>query len=207
MVGAVRSPISRSSVDLPQPDGPISDTNSPGADGQVDRLERVTVRGAVPNTLPTPDVGRRAPSSARGSGRPAPSCADGSASDRWSAALHRPVPAAHHDGLGDVDEAEEEQAQQCTSRSSPTAFRPGDVVLVVVEDRAAEAGASPAVCSPMIAPMIDGRGADAERGEQVRHRRRQAQLPEDLAARGGVRAEQLERARDRPRAGRAATRS
>src|SRR3954454_11526145 len=29
-VGWIRSPITRSSVDLPQPDGPISETNSPG---------------------------------------------------------------------------------------------------------------------------------------------------------------------------------
>ena len=32
-----------------------------------------------------------------------------------------------------------------------------------------------------------------KRGEEVRHRCRQAQLPVDLAPRGGVRAEQLER--------------
>ena len=29
--GGVRSPITRSNVDLPQPDGPISETNSPGS--------------------------------------------------------------------------------------------------------------------------------------------------------------------------------
>src|ERR1041384_5208093 len=30
-VGWIRAPMMRSSVDLPQPDGPISDTNSPGS--------------------------------------------------------------------------------------------------------------------------------------------------------------------------------
>ena len=34
----------RRSVDLPQPDGPISDTNSPGLDVEVDALERRDAR-------------------------------------------------------------------------------------------------------------------------------------------------------------------
>ena len=37
-VGSTRSPITRRSVDLPQPDGPISETNSPGLDREVDVL-------------------------------------------------------------------------------------------------------------------------------------------------------------------------
>ena len=41
----MRSAIRRSSVDLPQPDGPISDTNSPACDGEVDVDERVDLVG------------------------------------------------------------------------------------------------------------------------------------------------------------------
>ena len=44
-------------------------------------------------------------------------------------------------------------------------------------------------------PDDGGRGRDPEAGEQVRPRRRQAQLAQDRAARRGVRAHQLERAR------------
>ena len=36
--------MTRSSVDLPQPDGPMSETNSPGADVEVDPLERDRAR-------------------------------------------------------------------------------------------------------------------------------------------------------------------
>ena len=41
-VGWIRSPITRSSVDLPQPDGPISETNSPGCDSRSMSCSAVT---------------------------------------------------------------------------------------------------------------------------------------------------------------------
>ena len=40
-VGCSRSAMTRSSVVLPQPDGPISETNSPRLDGEVDIGERL----------------------------------------------------------------------------------------------------------------------------------------------------------------------
>ena len=47
--------MSRSSVDLPQPDGPMSETNSPRLDRQVDPIERRRPPPSpVPKTLPTP---------------------------------------------------------------------------------------------------------------------------------------------------------
>ena len=41
LVGSVRPAIRLSSVDLPQPEWPISETTSPFADGQVDVAQRV----------------------------------------------------------------------------------------------------------------------------------------------------------------------
>ena len=54
MVGAVRSPISRRSVDLPQPDGPMSETNSPWRMVRSTASSAVTEAPVVAKTLPTP---------------------------------------------------------------------------------------------------------------------------------------------------------
>ena len=53
-VGLSRSPISRSRVLLPQPDGPISETNSPGAMVRSMALKASTRSAPDPsNTLPS----------------------------------------------------------------------------------------------------------------------------------------------------------
>ena len=49
-----------SSVDLPQPDGPVTATNSPAADGQVDAAQGTHGRGvAVERPLEVPDLDDR----------------------------------------------------------------------------------------------------------------------------------------------------
>ena len=62
----MRSAMSRSNVDLPQPDGPISETNSPGATVRSTSTSAST-RSALPalNTLPTPPISTAPPTPAR----------------------------------------------------------------------------------------------------------------------------------------------
>ena len=53
VVGGVRSVTSRRSVDLPEPDGPISETNSPRAMARSTRSSAWTASGPSPNVLET----------------------------------------------------------------------------------------------------------------------------------------------------------
>ena len=53
-VGCRTSAIRRSSVDFPQPDGPIRAANSPRATSRVTSPSAGTAPGPVPNTIETP---------------------------------------------------------------------------------------------------------------------------------------------------------
>ena len=115
-VGSIRSPITRSSVDLPQPDGPISETNSPGRDLQVDVLERgdIAPRERLRDALDRDDRRR---------------------------SLRRLRRAPHDELLGDHDDEEEDDPEQRRDDvRRPQLLRLERVVLVEVDDRAAEAG-------------------------------------------------------------------
>ena len=170
----------RSSVDLPQPDGPISETNSPGAIVEVDaRRGRSSAPGRrALKVLPTPldpDDGRR-----RRCWRHRRRLGHRRRSGQRS---RRPAgPAAQDDELGDADEQKKAIPRSAAGDDRrPELLGPGDVVLVVVDDHPAEAVGDPARALADDRPD-DARGRrDLERREQVRQRRRAAQLPEDVA--------------------------
>src|SRR5215213_5843904 len=133
VVGEVRSPISRRSVDLPQPDGPMSETNSPSRI-EKSMSSRAWVRpAAVSKTLLTPLISTTALPRAS----PGPCCT--------SAVM----PASPDGGVGtgtkreelqEPDGDEERQAQERRGEHRrPQLLGPGDVLLVEVEDRAAQA--------------------------------------------------------------------
>src|SRR6185369_3104114 len=158
--------MSRSSVDLPQPDGPMSETNSPGA---IERLmsSRAVVRPpAVSKTLLTPEIATTL----------VPGCPLTSASPEG-----RVRPAAKREQLQQPDGDEEGQAEQRGGdHRRPELLRTGDVLLVEVEDRAPESELAAArVPLPHDRPDDARGGRDLERREQVRQRGGHAQLPED----------------------------
>ncbi len=185
--------MTRSSVDLPQPDGPMSEMNSPAPDLEVDALERGRDRGPAGEDLVD----------ARDRGRPARPIGPGSAT-----AVHRGHPSAapgrprSATSSSRADHHEERDAQQRRDEDRrPQLLGTGDVLLVEVDDRATEAVGDPARALADDRPD-DRRGrGDLERREQVRHRGRQADLAIRRPAPGRVRAHQLERPRvGRPKA-------
>ena len=107
-VGSVRLATRRSSVLLPQPDGPISETNSPGLRrrGRCRRGRRPGRRGRGLKTLPTP----------------ATATADGSASSRHRLAF-RPV--AHDARSISADQAGHGQPEDGGAEHGRVDLRPG----------------------------------------------------------------------------------
>src|SRR6478672_8653288 len=187
-VGPVRSPMIRSSVDLPQPDGPISETNSPRAmSSEIPSSAVVTGWSPRANTLSTParwTTGwsvMRAGLLGRRLGR--------------SGGLRRAA-IAEDEPLGDDDQHEEHDAEQGRAADRrPELLRAGDVVLVEGDDEPAEALRDSARALADDRPDDPGRRRDLQRREEVRQRCREAQLPVDLGARRGVRPHQLHRPR------------
>ena len=184
--------MSRSRVDLPQPDGPISETNSPG------RIAR-----SMPSSALVRPAGRLEDLVDAGDRRRPARCAVRARSSRpWPS---QPVAAAGRprsaDQLGDPDRRGRTPGRAARRRGSRPTASPGAlrVLLVEVEDRAPE----PELAAARV-PLADDRADDArrrgdlERREQVRQRGGHPELPEDRPARGGAAAHQLER----PRVGR-----
>ena len=129
-VGSTRSPITRSSVDLPQPDGPISETNSPGW-----RSRSMSWRACVwppSKVFVTCSIETAAGWSV---------CVIGLRS-RWVGARSRDVApgrARTTSALDDHDDAEEDDPEHGRDDvRRPERRRVERVVLVEVEDRAAE---------------------------------------------------------------------
>src|SRR3954447_1983428 len=142
-VGWIRSPMIRSSVDLPQPDGPISETNSPGSISRsiscsavvsskrfVTSLIATTVMAVCPDDR---RVDRSVPTAARA--EPVrPERDDASVVSRE--VLRR---APHRELLGEEDDEEERDAERGgdhVRRPEPGRLR--RVVLAVVDDLPAE---------------------------------------------------------------------
>src|SRR5919109_216069 len=172
VVGWMRSPMTRSSVDFPQPDGPMSDTNSPRAMSRsMPDKAVVTTTPSRANVFSTPD--RRTTVV----GAPVDPASVMRSLAR-SSALHDRRAAAQDDDLGEADHAEEDDADQRRDEDRrPQLLGPGDVVLVEVDDRPAETVRDAARSLADDRPD-DRRGRrDLERGEQVRQRRRQPHLP------------------------------
>ena len=148
-VGSTRSPMIRSSVDFPHPDGPISETNSPGAISRSMSCSAVTpvpktfVRPLIETTLAAA-LTRGAP--ARGARR---------ASRRARPTTNKTMPSTAAD---DVRRPQERRLER--------------VVLVEVEDRAAET-------------VLDRRGRLADDRADHARRRRDLQRREDVRQRRG----------------------
>ena len=161
--------MTRSSVDLPQPDGPMSETNSPGAMSRSMPLSATVSRppSRVVNTLSTPRI--RTTAAGVRPGRPAPA---GHASTPG-----RPRRTMH---LRDADHEEEHDPEHAGDEDRrPQLLGPGDVVLVEGRDHAPEPLRDAAGVLADDGADDAGRRGDLERGEEVRHRRRQAQLGVD----------------------------
>src|SRR6476620_4108166 len=112
-VGSVRSPMIRSRVDLPHPDGPMRDTNSPAAIERSIESSAATDVLPSPNTLPTPRASTTAGVDPAGVGLVSGGVSVmGSSSvavaSRFSKRPGRPVPAA---GQGDLDKSHEADEQ------------------------------------------------------------------------------------------------
>src|SRR6476659_2235854 len=136
-VGPVRSPMIRSSVDLPQPDGPISETNSPWAMSS-EMPSSAVVAGWSPraNTLSTPARWTTGWSVMRAGllGRRV----------GWSGGLRRAA-VAEDEPLGGDDQQEEQNPDEGRAADRrPELLGTGDVVLVEGDDQPAEALGDPA---------------------------------------------------------------
>src|ERR671920_2401418 len=156
-VGWIRSPMIRSSVDLPQPDGPISEMNSRSSSSRPMPCSAVTspkrfVTSLIATTLMSGDVLR---------------CA------------------AHDELLGDQHDQEERDPKRGRDHvRRPETGRLRRVVLAVVDDLAAEPVLDR---RRQLADdrADDARSRrDLERREDVRQRGRHAQLPEDAPLAG-----------------------
>ena len=178
-VGSMRSPMIRSSVDFPHPDGPISETNSPCSIVEVDALER----------------GRRPPLSKTFDRRPVIGDDVRRAHTRFSGAPRTTIFSA----ISTMRKKLMPSAAAMTFVAHRSCRLDG-VVLAVVDDLPSE---------PVLdrrRQLADDRADDArcrrhlQRGEDVRHRGRYAKLPEDAPIAGSVRVHQLECAADQPNA-------
>src|SRR5688500_15637784 len=183
VVGAVRSPMSRRSVLLPHPDGPMRLTNSPRP------MVRSIPESAVVTALP-----------------PASNCLS-SAETRTTGASDSVIgPSSGHFGNGaaaaqgnqlrQADEAEEDDAEHgARDDGGPQLLRSADVLVVEVDDRPAQPVADLSGALAHDRSHDAGGGAHLQRREEVGQGSRHAQLPEDAAPAGGIRAHQLERPR------------
>src|SRR5687768_5704711 len=149
-LGAVRSPMSRSSVLLPQPDGTMRLTNSPRPISRSIPLSAVvTACPAGPKRFSTPLT--------RTTGAPVPSGCIG----------QRPPP-AQDDELTDADQPVEGDPQHRAGEDGgPQLLRTADVLVVEVDDGAAQP--VPNLSMPLAddGPDDAGRRGHLERGEQV----------------------------------------
>src|SRR5215212_3156926 len=148
--------MSRSSVDLPQPDGPISETNSHSPIVRSMPSSAWTPPLSVPNVLSTPAT--------RTTGR------TWSAAGACSATGRRAVSVSREKRFDEANEPDEAEAEdRADDDRCPQAFRPRRVVLVVVEQRAPESIGDPR--RELADERADDRrrGGDAERREEVRH--------------------------------------
>src|SRR4029079_12352890 len=193
-VGPVRSPMIRSSVDLPQPDGPISETNSPWAMSS-EMPSSAVVAGWAPRANTWSTLERRTTGwSVMRAGLLVRRL--GGSAGLWPAAVAKDVPLD-----GDDQQEEENPEQGGAADRRPELLRAGDVVLVERDDQPAQAFGDPARPLADDRPDDPRRRGDLQRREEVRQRRRQAQLPVDLGARRRVRPHQLHRPRvERPQA-------
>ena len=185
----------RRSVDLPQPDGPISDTNSPAAMSRS-MPSSAFVTTASPRLNDLVDAGDPDDGGRRGGG----GMAVIGIGRLLSASVSRRRRRAGRAGRRPRRRGRRGRRRRPSSAGDddrrPQLLGPGDVVLVV--GRGSRGRGRPAIPpgpSPMIAPDDARRRGDLEGGEQVRQRGGQAQLAVDVPARRGVRAHQLERAR------------
>src|SRR5918994_2193342 len=187
LLGWIRSPMIRSSVDFPQPDGPIRETNSPSPISRS--IPCTATTPPWPNSFETPEsvttlmavasqsirVDRSLQTDARA--KPARLEA-GTASGASCHVLRR---SADDDPLDQDDDQEERDPEQRRDQvRRPQDRRRGRVVLVEVADRAAE------TVLDRRRELTDDRADDArcrrdlEGGEQEGQRGGKPQLPEDL---------------------------
>src|SRR5215207_9890413 len=140
----MRSPMSRSNVDLPQPDGPIRETNSPPPMERSMSSSARTPPARSPNVLPTParrtagvepTAGVEAAAGSREAGEGLGSVTGAPFVVVESGAGRRPVAIPGDEAFCQADEADEPEAQdRAHDDRRPQAFRSGRVVLVVVEE-------------------------------------------------------------------------
>src|SRR5437763_6699683 len=125
-VGWIRSPTTRSSVDLPHPDGPISDTNSPGSISRSMPCSAVVSPKRCVTSLISTTLMADSP--------------DGRRDDASVVSRHVLRRAADDEPLSDQHDEEERDAERGRDHvRRPEAGRLGRVVLAVVDDLAAEA--------------------------------------------------------------------
>ena len=174
-VGSSRSAMSRSSVDLPHPDGPMSETNSPACDREVDareRGDRAPPCRARRRSRSTPRTTTASVASAAGVG-------SGSAAVGWGAAAHATA-SCRRNGL-----------RKAASRATkPAATRPSSTAPKIGDHGFAGSLEAATAVSRMSRPMPpaepdrdlgdDGadhgvRGGEAQRGDEERHARGQPQ--------------------------------
>src|SRR5258706_13040015 len=134
--------MSRSSVDLPQPEGPMSDTNSSRSIERSMPSSACVCPAAVSKTFETPAI----------------EAGDWPASVIGSPCARR-GPAAQREQLHDPNDPEEGQAEdRGGEHRRPQLLRPAAVLLVEVQDRPAEPELAPARV-----PLADDRADDARR--------------------------------------------
>src|SRR3954447_3206700 len=163
--------MTRSSVDFPQPDGPMSDTNSPGATSRsMPRRATVWLRSRPVKTLSTPAIRTIGPATGGASGVVMGELgSSGSGVDAGSAAEGEDLRDAH-------DEEEQDAEHRRDEDRRPQLLGSCRVVLVERRDDAAQALLDRAGVLADDRADDRGRGGDLERREQVGHRCRQPKL-------------------------------
>src|SRR5688500_10219559 len=184
-VGAVGSPMSRRSVLLPHPDGPMRLTNSPRPMVRsIPESAVVTAWPAALNSLSSAET-RTTGASESVIGPSSRHFGDGAAP-------------AERDQLRHADEAEEDDAEHGAREDGrPQLLRSADVLVVEVDDGPAQPVADLSGALAHDRSHDAGGGAHLERRGEGGQRCRHAQLPEEAAPAGGIRAHQLQRSRVR----------
>src|SRR4051812_19280645 len=198
-VGWIRSPTIRSNVDFPQPDGPISDTNSRSpisrsipCSATVCPNRRETPSSCTTLTAESPD-GRRIDRSVQTAARAEPARPDADSASAVSYEVLRRPP--HDELLGEQDDEEEGDPERGSYHvGRPQTPRLRRVVLAEVDDLGAEAVRDRRRKLPDQRADDACGGGDLQRREDVRQRRGEAQLPEDPPLARRVALHQLERA-------------
>src|SRR5687768_12221863 len=174
--------MSRSSVDLPHPDGPMREMNSPASIWRSIASSAFVRPPLASKILSTPATS----TTGLGAGCDGRVWVSLMASSKGRSSGGRAGPAAEREELCDPNREEERQAKQRRREDrGPELLRGAAVLLVEVQDRPSEAELAAARVSLAHDGADDARrSGDLQRGEQVRQRRRHPELPEDRPARG-----------------------